>query len=107
MAQELPATAVKAVDIRCGKRAAKTLAAEIADEILAGGPEVEVGLGPKGRRVLVALLHEPAAEGGDPVLADGDGIIESAAGGRYLVVCMGPCCHFCGRSTVRRRRWRW
>ena len=80
MAQELPATAVKAVDIRCGKRAAKTLAAEIADEILAGGPEVEVGLGPKGRRVLVALLHEPAAEGGDPVLADGDVVVISGGG---------------------------
>ncbi|MAO55015.1 MAG: beta-ketoacyl synthase, partial [Rhodospirillaceae bacterium] len=80
MAQELPATAVKAVDIRCGKRAAKTLAAEIADEILAGGPEVEVGLGPKGRRVLVALLHEPAADGGDPVLADGDVVVISGGG---------------------------
>jgi acyl transferase domain-containing protein/acyl carrier protein/NADP-dependent 3-hydroxy acid dehydrogenase YdfG len=77
MAQECPEASVKAIDIHCGRRAPKTLAKEIADEILSGGPETEVGLGPKGRRVLVALRHEAAGVGGNLVLDDGDVVVAS------------------------------
>lgn len=96
MAQECPEASVKAIDIHCGRRAPKTLAREIADEILSGGPETEVGLGPKGRRVLVALRHEAAEDGGNLALSDGDVVVVSGG-------ARGVTAHAMTRLAGRRR----
>ncbi len=68
-AQEHPEAAVKAIDVDAGDRSVAALAALLADEIAAGGPELEVGLAANGRRVtltnrLVSARRRPTANVG-------------------------------------------
>ncbi len=57
---EWPLAHCKAIDIERGALEPKALAERIADEILAGGPDLEVGLRADGSRVVVALASETA-----------------------------------------------
>ncbi|MEM6790494.1 MAG: SDR family NAD(P)-dependent oxidoreductase [Myxococcota bacterium] len=75
-ALEWPDVGVKAIDCERGARAPSALADAIVEELLAGGPEVEVGLRGDGRRTTVVSIAEtlpsgpptPPALGPAPVL---------------------------------------
>ncbi|SPM37832.1 beta-ketoacyl synthase, partial [Mycobacterium numidiamassiliense] len=58
-AQEWPAAHVKAIDIAIGQQSPTTVAEQLAHEILAGGAELEVGLGTPHGRVTVAADPSP------------------------------------------------
>lgn len=76
---ECPASSGKAIDITVGRQSMKTVARRIADEILGGGPEIDVGLGPSGRRCSISLesVSEDVRQSGESRLADGDFIVVS------------------------------
>ncbi|MFP6684053.1 MAG: SDR family NAD(P)-dependent oxidoreductase, partial [Polyangiaceae bacterium] len=60
---EWPLASVKAIDLERGERTADQLAAAITDELLQGGPEIEVGLRASGRRTtLRSQLSDPGAK---------------------------------------------
>lgn len=79
-AQEWPQARLKAIDLNRAGRDAATLAAILADEILAGGPELEVALAADGSRKTIQLVaQDPQPLRGSSPLAENPVII--AAGG--------------------------
>ena len=75
-AQEWPKASLKAIDLQRGERDAETLAAALADELLTGGPDPEVGLTANGvRRVTRSVAAE--VERGEAVIARGDVVLVS------------------------------
>ncbi|MFT5171840.1 MAG: malonyl CoA-acyl carrier protein transacylase [Gammaproteobacteria bacterium] len=78
-ALEWPQAAVKAIDIKRGRRTVAALATAIVGELLSGGPEIEVGLGAKGQRVTVSLRHS-AQQDIDELPFD-DGAVVVVSGG--------------------------
>ncbi len=78
-AREWPGAAVKAIDLQRGGRSPEELAAVLLEELLRGGPEVEVGLRADGRRV--TLLLEPAAARPEPALPLQAGAVVVVTGG--------------------------
>jgi len=79
LAQEWPGVSVKAIDLERGGRSADEIAAAIADELIAGGPDLDVGLSASGRRV-VLRNREAKVVAGTPVLRDGDVVVASGGG---------------------------
>ena len=79
--QEWPEVSVKAIDLERGQRDDDTLAKALADELLLGGPCLDVGLPADGRRlVLRSVAIEVEAPGrfrDETVLADGDVVVAS------------------------------
>ena len=80
--QEHPAAVGKAIDIDIGRKKAKTIARRIADELLLGGPEIEVGLGQGGVRTTIRTqpISGPDSGTGPLRLADGDVVVVSGGG---------------------------
>jgi NAD(P)-dependent dehydrogenase (short-subunit alcohol dehydrogenase family) len=76
VAQEWPGISVKAIDLERGGRSQQQLAAAIADELLLGGPDLDVGLSSAGQRV-VLRSREVEVVRGNPMLGDGDVIVAS------------------------------
>ncbi|MBW2274688.1 MAG: SDR family NAD(P)-dependent oxidoreductase, partial [Deltaproteobacteria bacterium] len=76
VAQEWPGISVKAIDLERAGRSAEQLAAAIADELLSGGPDLDVGLDAAGRRV-VLRSREVQVLRGAPVLKNGDVVVAS------------------------------
>ncbi|MBW2668244.1 MAG: SDR family NAD(P)-dependent oxidoreductase, partial [Deltaproteobacteria bacterium] len=76
VAQEWPGVSVKAIDIERAERSAEQIAAAIADELLSGGPDLEVGLGATGRRVVLRSRPVEVVRG-TPVLKDGNVVVAS------------------------------
>jgi hypothetical protein len=76
VAQEWPGISVKAIDLERAQRSAEQIAGAIADELLFGGPDLEVGLGAKGGRVVLRSRPVEVVRG-NPVLEDGDVIVAS------------------------------
>ncbi|MEM7024021.1 MAG: SDR family oxidoreductase, partial [Pseudomonadota bacterium] len=73
-ALEWPQASVKAIDLEHGGRDAFTLATALADEMLAGGPEVEIGLRADGARL--TLMEEALrVDAGELPLADEDVLV--------------------------------
>ena len=73
-AQEWPGVAVKAIDLERGSRSSEELAQILAEELTAGGPDLDVGLAVDGsRRVLQS--REVEVEAGTPVLVEGDVVV--------------------------------
>jgi acyl transferase domain-containing protein/NADP-dependent 3-hydroxy acid dehydrogenase YdfG len=75
---EWPSVSAKAIDIAGGSRSVTELAALLADEIVHGGPDLEVGIGPDGTRLV--LVNRPAAPLGprsEPSLEAGDVVVAS------------------------------
>jgi len=77
-ALEWPGAHVKSIDVKRGKRNAKTTAGRIVAELLEGGPEIEVGLGDKSQRVTLAtemvsaeVDDEQALEAGSVIVVSG------------------------------------
>lgn len=62
--RERPGLCAKAIDVARGDRSADDVASLVVAELVAGGPEVEVGYGGDGRRVTLALSDRPHG-GGD------------------------------------------
>ena len=75
-AHEWPKTSVKAVDLERGSRGDAELARVLVDELVSGGPELEVGLPASGGRLVLsdASLEPPS---GTCVLKDGDVVVVS------------------------------
>lgn len=61
-AVEWPHATVRSLDLERGGRSAEALAQALAQELLAGGIEPEIGLRADGRRVRTALRHAPLPE---------------------------------------------
>jgi acyl transferase domain-containing protein/acyl carrier protein len=77
-AQEWPKAHVKAIDLATNGESAQTLAERIAKEILAGGPELEVGLGSAhGRVTPVAQAAHPNPARRVARLGQGDVVVVS------------------------------
>lgn len=74
-AQEFPDSATKAIDIDFGLHTKADLVDALANEVLYGGPELEVGLGAAGRVTLVN--HRREARAGGFSLASSDVIVVS------------------------------
>jgi NAD(P)-dependent dehydrogenase (short-subunit alcohol dehydrogenase family)/acyl carrier protein len=85
-AQEWPSAQCRAIDLQRGARDPATLARILADELVSGGPELEVGLRADGTRVVLESYHEAIPEGA-PVLARGDVVV--ASGGARGVTAVG------------------
>ncbi|MFT5684687.1 MAG: acyl carrier protein, partial [Myxococcota bacterium] len=62
-AQEWPAAQVRTIDLERGERSAAALASALADELLDGGPEREVGLSADGTRRILHDVRLPAPTG--------------------------------------------
>lgn len=62
-ALEWPEASIKAIDIERNGRPADDLATAIVQELLAGGPEIEVGLHADGQRTTLAPISSPAGTG--------------------------------------------
>ena len=78
--REWERAAVKAIDIERDGRPAKEMAEALMDELLAGGPELEVGLHSDGTRI--TLQHQPAQlQPGEPVLNE-ESVLVVTGGGR-------------------------
>jgi hypothetical protein len=76
VAQEWPGLSVKAIDLERADRDAGQLAATIADELLLGGPNLDVGLPSDGRR-LVLRSRAVEVRTGHAALSDGDVVVAS------------------------------
>ena len=80
-AQEWPGVSLKAIDIDVAGRPTDAVAEALADELFAGGPELEVALGAGGeRRTLAAVVRAEAptrAPAAGATLSDADVIVAS------------------------------
>ena len=86
-ALEWPQARVKAIDLKRGRRAAGTLARTIAEELLAGGPELEVGLGLGGKRIIPCLAQTPSDDDAGlnlPLNLPDNGVVVVSGGGRGI-----------------------
>jgi NAD(P)-dependent dehydrogenase (short-subunit alcohol dehydrogenase family)/acyl carrier protein len=76
VAQEWPNIAVKAIDLERADRSPEQIATAIAEELFLGGPDLDVGLGASGRRVVLRSRGVEVVRG-TPVLKDGDVVVAS------------------------------
>ena len=75
-AQEWPAAQVRTLDLERGDRSPKALASVLTDELLAGGPEREVGLAADGTRRILTDVRLPTPSG-NPILSSSDVVVVS------------------------------
>jgi len=76
LAQEWPGVAVKAVDLERSVRSPSELAKVLVEEILEGGPDLDVGLSGDNRRVVLRSV-EAKVNGAALRLSDGDVVVAS------------------------------
>ncbi len=76
VAQEWSDVATKAIDLERGGNSSEVLAKSLADELLLGGPELDVGLPVDGRRLVLDSVRVPVAVGASP-WRDGDVVVAS------------------------------
>ncbi|MGQ0798955.1 MAG: SDR family oxidoreductase [Pseudomarimonas sp.] len=86
-ALEWPRAALKAIDIESDGRAASELARVIADELLAGGGEIEVMLPASGQRETLCSVAEPIAHG-SAVVGSGDVVVVSGGARGVTAACI-------------------
>ena len=67
--------AVKAIDVERGNRAPEAVAAAVVAELLAGGPEIEVGLRANGQRIVLESHPVALPQTDAPPLADGTVVV--------------------------------
>jgi len=79
-AQEWPESTVRAIDLERGDRTAQQLARVLANELLTGGDEVEIGLPAAGGR-LSLQMRAVLPTGGQPCV-DGDSVLVVSGGAR-------------------------
>jgi len=78
--QEWPPAALKAIDLEVGGRTIDQVATALADELLLGGPEVEVGLPEDGVRIAPRSVLEPVSMGQSAI--GKDDVVVITGGGR-------------------------
>ena len=78
--KEWPDVAVKAIDVETNNQTPKRIAQELFAELVAGGPELEVGLQSDGRRI--TLLAQSGVSPGEPVELPDDAVIIASGGAR-------------------------
>jgi acyl transferase domain-containing protein len=105
-ALEWPQAALKAIDLERAGRDADSLAAAIADELLAGGGELEVGLPASGGRCTLHCVPG-AAQAAAPVVERGDVVVVSGGARGVTAACLqawagtaGPRLVLLGRTTL-------
>ncbi|RLB52555.1 MAG: beta keto-acyl synthase, partial [Deltaproteobacteria bacterium] len=76
-ALEWPLASVKAIDLERAGRTAEQLATVLLQELLAGGPEVEVALSADGNRSVVHTVTAPTSPGSATAMAQGSVIVVS------------------------------
>ncbi|MCA9570605.1 MAG: CocE/NonD family hydrolase, partial [Myxococcales bacterium] len=76
--QEWPDASTKAIDIRIGDRTPEELAEALVDELIAGGPELEVAL--DAVRLTPVSVQRPASVG--PLSLDADSVVVVSGGAR-------------------------
>jgi malonyl CoA-acyl carrier protein transacylase len=79
---EWPKASVKAIDLECGGREPAVLARILADEIIQGGGELEVGLASDGRRTTVENVLSPLGPIADDTWVDSQSILIASGGAR-------------------------
>jgi len=79
--QEWPNAAVKAVDIEIGKRKSKAVAKALANELLTGGGDIEVGLTAKGIRLTPRSVEVPVQPGAAQIGAEDVVLVSGGAKG--------------------------
>jgi NAD(P)-dependent dehydrogenase (short-subunit alcohol dehydrogenase family) len=79
-AREWPKASVKAMDIACGEQSPEQIAQTITRELLAGGPELEVGYLANGQRI--ALTIEESKVGSGARVVDEHAVIVASGGAR-------------------------
>jgi hypothetical protein len=84
--QEWPGATVAAIDLERAGRSPERLASVLADELLAGGPELEVGLAADGERRTLRSRAVPLAPGGDLPVGPADVVLVSG-GARGVTAC--------------------
>ena len=85
--QEWPKAAVRAVDLVIGDRSAADLATVLADELLLGGCEVEVGLGLRGERLSPRSVRQPVVKG-NPLIHKDEVVVVSGGGRGVTAACV-------------------
>ncbi|RME21431.1 MAG: SDR family oxidoreductase [Deltaproteobacteria bacterium] len=78
--QEWPAAVVKAIDIEQGGRDPAAIARALVQEILDGGPELEVGLGSDEQRITLRDERVDLVRPGSPPLGSDDVVVVSGGG---------------------------
>lgn len=69
--------AAKAIDVECAGATADAIAARVVEELMLGGPDLEVGLESSGRRTVVRHLPAPYAAGAASGLREGTVVVVS------------------------------
>ncbi len=92
-AQEWPLTSVKAIDIERGGRSSTELAAALAEELLAGGAEVEIGLSAAGdRRTVLSVPMDAEDDQGlaemTRIIDEGDVVVVSGGARGVTAACI-------------------
>lgn len=98
-ALEWPQTALKAIDIDRAARSDAELAVAIADELLRGGGEIEIGLSASGER---RALHcvERTAEPAGSVITTGDVVLVSGGARGVTAACLNAWAAHCRPTLV-------
>jgi len=106
-ALEWPQAALKAIDIEQGGRSEADIATAIADELLGGGGEIEVGLAADGRRRSLRCVAN-AANDDSAVIEAGDVVVVSGGARGVTAACLiewaraaQPCFVLLGRSRLQ------
>ncbi len=76
VAQEWPGVSVKAIDLERAGRSAEQIASAIVEELVCGGPDLDVGLSASGRRVVLRNRSVEVVRGA-PVLQNGAVVVAS------------------------------
>jgi NAD(P)-dependent dehydrogenase (short-subunit alcohol dehydrogenase family) len=105
-AQEWPKASLKAIDIQVGSRKVKALATAIADELLLGGGDIEVGLTDEGLRLTPRSVKAPI-QTGEAVIGSEDVVLVSGGARGVTAACIIEWAKDCkakfllvGRSTL-------
>ncbi len=86
-ALEWPQASAKAIDVQCAGRTPEQVAAAIADELVAGGGEIEVALpAGGGRYTLASVARSVVADA--PLIADGDVVLVSGGARGVTAACL-------------------
>ena len=90
--QEWPRATVAALDVATADRTPAEIAERLADELLAGGAEVEVALGADGgRRTLRSVAREITPQ--EPLLRTGDVVVVSGGARGVTAACVAAWAH--------------
>jgi len=85
--QEWPTASLKAIDLQRNDRDDATLAIVLADELLLGGGDLEVGLPADGTRLVTRSVAAPVVRGNAP-LAEKDAVIVSGGARGVTAACV-------------------